>query len=140
MRVFIGGVMQGSTAGREISDQGYRTRIASALKARWPGLEVIDPFELHPTSVDYDDESAKTTLFGMIDLAASSDLVIAYLPTASMGTALEMWAAYRAGVPVLTISPLASNWVVRTLSRRVVPDVESFLAEVAGAGSPAHLV
>ena len=140
MRVFIGGVMQGSNSGRQIADQGYRRRIADALKTRWPNVEVIDPFDLHPASIDYDDERAKETLFGMVDLAAASDLLIAFVPAASMGTALEMWAAYHAGVPVVTISPLATNWVVRSLSRRVFPDTESFLVHLGRAESPGDLV
>ena len=48
-----------------------------------------------------------------VEEAARCDLVIAYLPQASMGTALEMWEAWRAGVPVMAITPLAANWVVR---------------------------
>ena len=64
--------------------------------------------------------------------AARADVLIAYLPEASMGTAVEMWEAHRAGKPVLTISPLAENWVVRFLSTRVFPSLvafESFVAE-----------
>ena len=38
---------------------------------------------------------------------------------ASMGTALEMFSAYRAGVPVYAVRPMGANWVVRALSRRV---------------------
>ncbi len=113
MRVFIGGVMQASNHGKGIVDQGYRRRIAAALQARWPEIEIVDPFEIHPDSVEYDDPAAKETLFALLDLAAGSDLVIAYVPTASMGTALEMYRAYQAGVPVVTISPLATNWVVK---------------------------
>ena len=112
MRVFIGGVMQGSLQGKGIVDQGYRYQIGAALQARWPDVEVIDPLILHPNSVEYDDRSAKETLFAMAGLAASSDLVIAYLPSASMGTALEMYMAFERGVPVIAISPLTENWVV----------------------------
>lgn len=139
MRVFIGGVMQGSIQGKGIVSQDYRRRIAAALQARWPEVEVIDPFSLHPNSVEYDDVGAKETLFAMLSHAAVSDLVIAYVPSASMGTALEMYVAHQAGVPVVTISPLTENWVVRALSSRVFPDMESFLEGVARAGSPAAL-
>ena len=64
----------------------------------------------------------------MLDHAAASDLLIAYVPTASMGTALEMYVAHERGVPVVTISPLAENWVVRALSRRVYPGSGRFHA------------
>ena len=66
-------------------------------------------------------------------------MLIVYVPTASMGTALEMYVAYQRGVPVLTISPMAENWVVRALSRRVYPDMDSFLAAVEAAETPARL-
>jgi hypothetical protein len=140
MRVFIGGVMQASIRGKGIVDQGYRQQISQAFRARWPEVEVVDPFSLHPNSVDYDDASARATLFAMVDLAASSDLLVAYVPAASMGTALEMYAAYQRGVPVVTVSPLATNWVVIALSARVYSDLAGFLAAIAAAESPQALV
>ena len=127
MRVFIGGVMQASNVGNDLVDQGYRRRIAQALRARWPDVEIIDPLLLHPNSIAYDDAAARETLFAMAELAALSDLVIAYVPMASMGTALEMYMAYEQGVPVLSISPMVTNWVVRVLSQRIFPNLESFL-------------
>jgi hypothetical protein len=130
MRVFIGGVMQASNLGKELLDQSYRRTIAATLRARWPDVEIIDPQLLHPNSPDYDDEAARDTLFAMAELAAGADVIVAYLPSASMGTALEMYLAYQQGVPVLTISPLAENWVVRVLSTRVFPDLDTFLAYV----------
>jgi hypothetical protein len=75
----------------------------------------------------------------MLQHAAESDLVIAYVPTASMGTALEMYSAYLAGVPVVAISPLATNWVINALARRVYPDLGSFFAAISAARSPAEL-
>ena len=79
-----------------------------------------------------DATTAKRTLLELAEEAARADVLIAYLPEASMGTAVEMWQAYRAGKPILTISPLAENWVVRFLSTRVFPSLgafESFVAE-----------
>ena len=75
----------------------------------------------------------------MIAHAAARDLLIAYVPTANMGTALEMYVAHERGVPVVTISPLAENWVVRALSRRVYPNLEGFMRAVQFAGSLADL-
>ncbi|OIO96446.1 MAG: hypothetical protein AUK03_03980 [Anaerolineae bacterium CG2_30_64_16] len=140
MRLFIGGVMQASNHGKQLMDQDYRRQIGEALTARWPDVEVVDPYALHPNSVEYNDAAAKATLFAMIDLAIGSDLVIAYVPVASMGTAMEMYAAYQHGVPVVVISPMAENWVVRSLSRRVYDDLASFLAAVKVADTPAGLL
>jgi len=134
MRVFIAGVMQGSRPSSEITPQTYREEIADLLGRFVPGVEVWDPNRLHPDGVNYDQERAKTTLLAMAELAAAADCLVAYVPEASMGTAIEMWQAYRAGKPVYTISPLSENWVVFTLSTRVFPNVDAFAKFVASGG------
>ena len=134
MQVFIAGIMQGSRLDRHIGDQDYRQVIAETILDHDPGVEVLDPNELHPSGVNYDDELAKATLLEMANLAARADLVVAYVPQASMGTAIEMWQAFQAGVPVVTISPMAANWVVKHLSAAVLPDLVAFRSWVAGGG------
>ena len=139
MRVFIGGIMQGSHQSNVMADQGYRQAIALALTQRWPEIEVLDPLELHPEGLRYDDSAARATLLEMLDLAHRSDLVIAYLPTASMGTALEIFTAERAGVPVVAVSPMVHNWVLRSFARRIYPSLESLLAAIRDAPDPLAL-
>jgi len=134
VQVFIAGIMQGSRMDRYIDDQDYRRSIAEAFQARRAGVEIMDPNELHPNGVDYDDELAKTTLLEMANLASQVDLVVAYVPQASMGTALEMWKAFEAGVPIVTISPMSANWVIKHLSSVVLPDMDAFRAWVADGG------
>jgi len=125
--------MQGSRAEADIHDQGYRASIRAAVKACFTEAEIIDPMELHPDSdVKYGPEKARRTLLEMAEEAGQADVLIAYVPEASMGTAVEMWEAHQAGKPILTISPLTENWVVRFLSARVFPSIgafESFVAE-----------
>lgn len=124
--------MQGSCTGVDIHDQSYRVAIRAAIKARFTGAEVIDPIELHPDAgLSYGPEEARRALLELAEEAARADVLIAYLPEASMGTAVEMWQAYRAGKLVLTISPLAENWVVKFLSTRVFPSLEAFESFVA---------
>ena len=139
MRVFIGGVMQGSHQLNVMSDQGYREEIAAALTRRWPELEVWDPRRLHPDSVGYDDVAARSTLLDLLELAQQSDLVIVYLPTASMGTALEMYVAHQAGVPVIAVSPMVHNWVLRAFARRIYPDLGSLFQRITEAPYPLAL-
>jgi hypothetical protein len=134
LKVFIGGIMQGSRLDRAIDDQDYRRIIAGAIQSRHPQVEVVDPNELHPEGVDYGDELAKATLLEMFELASQADLVVAYAPQASMGTAIEMWQAFQAGAPVVTISSMEANWVVRHLSAVVLPDLDAFRSWVAGGG------
>ncbi len=53
-------------------------------------------------------------------------MLLAFVPEASMGTAIEMWQAYTAGRTVITISPLELNWTVRFLSHEIYATVEAF--------------
>ena len=104
------------------------------IGARYPEVEVFCPFELHPNSVNYDEAMGRQTLLDEAAQAAAADALIAYVPEASMGTAIEMWQAYQAGKPVWTISPLSANWVIRFLSTRVFPDLDAFLQFVRSGG------
>ena len=134
MRVFVGGVMQGSRQGRDIDDQGYRRAIGRMVKARHPDAEIVDPMTLFPDSLEYADDRARQVLFDMAEAAARADAVVAYLSEASMGTALEMVRAYDAGTPVVSISPMTYNWFIRFLSRRVFSTLEEFADWVAEGG------
>jgi hypothetical protein len=51
-----------------------------------------------------------------------------------MGTAIEMWEGFRAGKPLVTVSPMAANWVVRHLSDVLLPDLDAFRSWVAEGG------
>jgi hypothetical protein len=139
MRVFIGGIMQGSRLDKSIASQDYRGMIAEAVLAHHPEADIVDPNELHPDGSEYDAETARATLFDLLELAAAADATVAFLPQASMGTALEMWRAHDANKPVVTISPMTTNWVVRFLSDVVLPDVLAFEAWVAQGGLKALL-
>jgi sulfur carrier protein ThiS len=130
-RVFIAGIMQGSRLENRIDDQDYRQAIGTCLRSHVSHVEVVDPFELHPNSVDYGDDDARQTLIDLMTTAGLADAVIAYVPEASMGTALEMWEAYHRGRPVFTISPMIHNWVVKGLSARVFANIDEFDAFVA---------
>lgn len=134
MRVFVAGIMQGSRADRGIDAQDYRHEITQIMQRHINKVEVLDPLELHPSSVSYSPEQAKQTLLELVALAGQADALVAYVPSASMGTAIEMWRAYQHGVPVYTISPLTENWVVRSLSERVFPDMAAFATFVASGG------
>ena len=104
MRVFIAGVMQGSRTDDKMATQHYRKVITDILHSSIENVDIIDPWALHPNSEAYDEDSARETFFAMTSQACQADVLVAYLPEASMGTAVEMWEAHRHGVSVLTIS------------------------------------
>ena len=134
MRFFVAGIMQGSRQDDDICDQDYRTTIRGIITHQYPDAEVICPLELFPDSVGYGYEEGKQTLLELAGRAAEADVLVAYLPEASMGTAIEMWHAYGAGARILTISPMADNWVIKFLSDRVFSTTEEFGEFLAGGG------
>ena len=134
MRVFIAGIMQGSRLDKDVEDQGYRERIATAIRARVPDADILDPWALHPDSPTYDFERGKQVYLSLNDAAAQADVLVAYVPQASMGTAIEIWQAYQAGARVYTISPLTENWVVKFLSDRVFATLDEFIQFVERDG------
>jgi hypothetical protein len=130
MRVFIAGVMQGTRTDHLIDDQDYRQRIAAALAASVPGVAITDPWALNPDSVNYEAEQARHTFLTMTAAAAEADVLIAYLPKPSMGTAMEMWSAFQAGRYIIAVTPLLHHWAIRFTANEIFPDLESLLAYI----------
>lgn len=128
MKIYISGVMQGSIKGDGIQRQGYRQIITDAIMALDPEIDIYDPCKAFPDSSTFNDDRAKEVLFSMGDEAASSDIVIAYLPEASMGTALEMIRAYDMGKMVITITSLEKNWFIKSFSSRIFLSLEDFIS------------
>lgn len=130
MHVFIAGLMQGSREDHLIDAQDYRGRITQALQDHVPGVRVTDPYGLHPDSVNYGSEKVRDTFVSMTDLAGEADVLIAYLPQASMGTAIEMWTAFNANKYIIVVTPLIHNWVVRVTADEILPDLDTLLAQI----------
>ncbi|MFQ5420437.1 MAG: hypothetical protein ACE5FD_04440 [Anaerolineae bacterium] len=139
MHVFIAGIMQGDRRDDQIDSQNYRLLITHALKKHFPNTQITDPWALNPNSVNYTAEQARHTFLTMTELAAEVDLLIAYLPKASMGTAMEMWQAYKAGVPIIAVTPLVHHWAVRFTANAIVSDLDE-LVKMMGDGRLAQLL
>ena len=133
MRIFLSGIITGSLTGKVLHDQSYRAELRQIIQAALPEAQVRCPWDMHPDAVDYGPEKAREALVAEVQEAAGSDLIVAYIPQASMGTAIEMWEARRQGTPVLAITPLTTNWVVLLLTQRVFPDIAAF-ADFARSG------
>jgi hypothetical protein len=130
MRFFLAGIMQGSHTEALLHDQDYRGRIKRLLEVQFPGAEVYDPRADHADSINYDEATGRRVFFRHNEMCREIDVLLAFLPEASMGTAIEMWEAYRHGAAVITISPLRHNWAVKFLSHALYADVEEFEAAV----------
>lgn len=126
MRFFIAGIMQGSHLGTVLHNQNYRERVKELLYKHFPGCDVYDPLADHGQSLDYDDVKAREVFLEHNRMCASADVVVAFVPEATMGTAIEMWEAHKNGRVVITISPLLHNWVVKYCSCEVYADLDIF--------------
>jgi hypothetical protein len=128
MRFFLAGIMQGSHAQKRVHDQDYRTHIARLVMAHFPQAELYDPRGKHAGSLGYDDTTGRSVFFHHNRMCREIDVLLAFVPEASMGTAIEMWEAYQHGAAVITISPLRHNWAVKFLSHAIYADMAEFEA------------
>lgn len=126
--IFLAGIIQGSLVEPAVHSQDYRALIKQAIRDSIATAEVYCPVTAHPNSLDYDDATGRSVFLRHIEMARDSDLVVAYLPSASMGTAIELWEAHRKGTPIVAITPLTVNWVIRFLADLVVPTINEFAA------------
>ncbi|MEX2111797.1 MAG: hypothetical protein WD845_01345 [Pirellulales bacterium] len=139
MRFFLAGIMQGSHLAATIHNQDYRARIKQLLADHFPGADIYDPLADHAGSLGYDAERGRTVFFHHNRLCSEVDVVLAFVPEASMGTAIEMWEGHRHGKAVIAISPMKHNWAVRFLSHAVYADLDE-LEEALASGRLAERV
>jgi len=128
MRFFLAGIMQGSHAEALLHDQEYRTRITRLLQAHFPQADVYDPRAEHAGSLGYDDPTGRSVFFHHNYRCREIDVLLAFVPEASMGTAIEMWEAHQHGAAVIAISPLKHNWAVKFLSHALYASLSEFEA------------
>jgi hypothetical protein len=131
MRFFLAGIMQGSHTASAMHDQDYRQRIARLVAAHFPDAEIYDPLAKHGNSLGYDKLTGREVFFRHNLMCREIDVLLAFLPAASMGTAIEMWEAHQHGAAVISISPLKHNWAVKFLSHAVYVDEDAFEAALA---------
>jgi hypothetical protein len=140
MRFFLAGIMQGSHLGAVLHNQDYRARLKQLLLEQFPGSDVYDPLADHGESLGYDDETGRKVFYHHNRMCREVDVIIAVVPEASMGTAIEMWEAHEHGRGlVIAISPLSHNWAIKYCSHAVYADLEAFEA-AARAGKVGTLI
>ena len=139
MRIFLAGIMQGSHLAAVLHNQSYRTHIKALLESHLDSVDVYDPLADHSDSLDYDEEQGRRVFMHHNQLCREVDVLLAFVPEASMGTAIEMWEAHRHGRVVLSISPLEHNWAVRFLSDEIYPDLETFEAALTSGRVAAQI-
>ena len=139
LKVFLAGIIQGSIADERIHQQDYRSRLKQLLRDTLPDAEVFCPIENHPNSLGYSFTKGRDVFMFLMRKAAETDLLLAFVPEASMGTAIEMWEAFNRGKLVIAISPLKTNWAVKFLSHKICATLEEF-EEFARSGGLEELL
>jgi hypothetical protein len=125
MRFFLAGIMQGSLTEPTLHAQDYRGHLKQLIEAHFPEADVYDPLADHADSIDYDETTGRDVFFGHNLMCREVDVLIAFVPEASMGTAIEMWEAHQHGAAVFAISPMIHNWAVRFLSHEIFETLEA---------------
>ncbi|REK07454.1 MAG: hypothetical protein DWQ37_21195 [Planctomycetota bacterium] len=131
MRFFLAGIMQGSHLAAAIHHQGYRGHIKALLARHFPGAEILDPLDDHADSLSYDEQQGRAVFHHHCQLCRDVDVLLAFVPEASMGTAIEMWEAYHHGTVVIAVSPMTHNWAVKFTSHVLLADLEELEARLA---------
>ena len=139
MRFFLAGIMQGSHAEKRLHDQDYRPRIARLIQAYFPHAEIYDPRADHAGSLGYDHVTGRSVFFRHNRMCREVDVLLAFVPEASMGTAIEMWEAHQHGAAVITVSPLKHNWAIKFLSHAVYADLPEFEAALESGEIARHI-
>ncbi|MCA9954673.1 MAG: MoaD/ThiS family protein [Ardenticatenaceae bacterium] len=127
LRVFLAGVMQANRQDTLMESQDYRLQLSDALRRLIPDVQLIDPWAENPGSLDYDDDQARHTFVTMTNKASEADLLIAYLPLPSMGTAMEMWQAFQNNTYIIAITPFVHHWAIRFTANDILPDMDSLM-------------
>ena len=152
---FLAGTMQGSRAGGDMVDQGYRKELREIILTYRPDAEVRDPGDLMAEWLHAEADEIKgahadlansevvlrdelvaplvrlTDVFDrLVEISGESDVCVAWLPghEASMGTAAEMWAAHANGRCVVTVTQMRQNLAVLSCSDAIVPALSDFAA------------
>lgn len=130
MRIFLAGIMQGSLRESALHAQDYRGRLRELLAAHLHDVDIYDPLADHGESLGYEEDLGREVFLRHNQMCRETDVVLAFIPEASMGTAIEIWEAHRHGRLVVTISPLVHNWAVRFLSDLRYETLDAFENEL----------
>jgi hypothetical protein len=129
-RVIVVGILRGSRRGMRFHSQTYRKQIKALLDKHVPGVEIYSPIESAQDMHDYGFVKGIEAFFDMVRRASQYDALVAYIPEASMGSAIMMWEAYRNQRMVVAISPLEDNRTVKALSTALCKNMKEFTAFV----------
>lgn len=151
-KVFIAGTIQGANRNATMHNQDYREIITRLVLARYPDALCFDPSRevvsalsdprvsslvsaahaqpvpaILPDTLPPELTRLRDLFARMTQSVEDCDLCIAYLPdhVPSMGTAMEMYAAFLSGVPVVAVTDMVDNLAIMSVSSCVLRDLDS---------------
>ena len=128
LKFFLVGIMRGSELGEGFSPQDYRAELREMIRKNVRNSEIYDPLEgcgiQESNEISF--KLGRKAYFDEALEVRNCDVMVAYLPEASMGTAIEMWEAYRHSIYIISITRMRENWSIRYLSDRVYGSLEHF--------------
>ncbi|MCD4656478.1 MAG: hypothetical protein K8S87_02925 [Planctomycetes bacterium] len=125
IKIFVSGIVHGSRE-NDVYPQCYRKRIVDVIEKSWQSAIVICPTIVNSKSLTESVTETAKAFEQQLSLLKKSNIVVAYIPEASMGTAIEIYNASMRGKYVVTITPLISNRMIRMFSHDIYDSVDSF--------------
>lgn len=149
---FLAGTVQGSRTGHTTVDQSYRNELRRVVLKHFPDAVVRCPLSmLHARysekveelaamfsslstdrplqRSDYPEDVASVvaSFCEFVELAGECDVLIAYLPgcEASMGTAMELWSAFKRNRIIIVISSMTQHLAVLSAATLLVGSIDA---------------
>ena len=125
VKIFVSGIVHGSRE-NDVYPQCYRKRLVDVIEKSWETAIVSCPSIANSkTSTESLTDTMKAFELQLSSLK-KSDIVVAYIPEASMGAAIEIYNASLRGKYVVTITPLQSSRIIKIFSHDIYDSVDSF--------------
>lgn len=127
---YLSGTMQGSKKDTSITEQDYRQILREIILKTYPSSEIICPRDLFQNVSPNDTETIKLIIPKCVEVSRNCDIVIAYLPEASMGSAVELWEAHKNSKTVLVITTMRHNAMILSIADKIFndfSDLDTFL-------------
>jgi hypothetical protein len=125
VNIYVTGILQGSKD-KAFFPQDYRKKLVEAIKKSWQTTTVYSPTINTDVENPESLKEAVKQFEQQLAILKKANIVVAYIPEAGMGCAIEIYNAAMRGKYVVTITPLKQNRVIRMFSHDIYDSIESF--------------
>lgn len=125
MQVYIAGTVTGSND-RDVINQDYRKQIKAIVSRKFPAADIVDPMDYFHDGLSFNIEQSVKCFAFCLASASNADMIIAYLPEASIGTGMEIYEAFLKHRNIVIITPMTTNWALLFASDVLCESIEEF--------------